>query len=369
MKAIAVRPGVKRSARLVDRPVPRILAADEVKAKVLHVGVCGTDRDEIEGGRAKPPEGSEDLVIGHEMLGQVVEIGGAVQGVRPGDRVVFTVRRGCGRCRPCRLGRSDLCRTGLYRERGIWGLDGYQTEFAVEREQNVVHVPDAAGRAAVLTEPLSIVEKVIEEMIRVQANRLPDWSRGEAPLRGRHCLVAGLGPVGLLAALVLHLRGAEVFGLDILDADAARPRWLASIGGTYIDGREVPPDRLDEKIGAMNMIVEATGVPGLALNLLDALDRDGIYGLTGIPDGAGLIRVPGAELMRQLVLQNQVMMGSVNASKSHFAAAVADLALAERVLPGKCDEMITGSVPFDRFEDAFDNPSADSIKTLIDWNP
>ena len=126
MKAISVVPGTK-TLQLVDRPEPSISVPDEIKVRVLRVGICGTDREEAAGGRAQAPPSHKDLVLGHEMFGQVVEIGRGVKQVYPGDYAVFTVRRGCGKCRPCAMNRSDMCQTGLYSERGISGLDGYQT--------------------------------------------------------------------------------------------------------------------------------------------------------------------------------------------------------------------------------------------------
>ena len=122
MTAIAVLPGPKK-VRVVDRPEPSIAAPDEVKLRVVRVGICGTDREEAGGGRAKAPPAQDDLVLGHEMFGQVTDVGRAVTLVKPGDYAVFTVRRGCGQCRSCAMNRSDMCRTGLYAERGIWALE------------------------------------------------------------------------------------------------------------------------------------------------------------------------------------------------------------------------------------------------------
>ena len=140
MKAIAIVPGTPGS-RLVDRPEPSITAPDEVKMRVIRVGICGTDREEVSGGRAQAPDGQKELVIGHEMFGQVTDIGSSVTRVKAGDYAVFTVRRGCGACASCLMDRADMCQSGNYRERGIRGLDGYQTEFVVDREKYIVHVP------------------------------------------------------------------------------------------------------------------------------------------------------------------------------------------------------------------------------------
>src|SRR5690606_16587630 len=133
VKALALTPGTS-DVRLVERPEPSISAPDEIKLRVLQVGICGTDRDEVNGGRARAPEGAEELVLGHEVLGEVIRAGDEVERVRPGDPAVFTVRRGCGRCMPCGMGRPDMCLTGKVRERGILGLDGFQAEYVVDRE-------------------------------------------------------------------------------------------------------------------------------------------------------------------------------------------------------------------------------------------
>ena len=239
MKAIAIVPGTP-GAFVVERPDPVVTAPDGVKLRVLSVGICGTDREEVSGGRARAPDGQRELVIGHEMLGQVISVGTAVTRVAAGDYAVLTVRRGCGRCASCGMGRSDMCQTGEYRERGIRGLDGYQTEYVADSERHVVRVPSALAPVGVLIEPLSIVEKAIDEALRLQIVRRPDAATMPDWIVGRRCLVAGLGPVGLLAAMVLVLRGARVYGLDVVDATTARPAWLRELGGEYIDGRRVP---------------------------------------------------------------------------------------------------------------------------------
>src|SRR5512140_671774 len=120
MKAIANTTGTT-SLSLVDRPEPNLSADDEVKVQVVRVGICGTDREEAAGGRSQPPSGQKELVIGHEMLGRVIEAGQSVRRVAEGDLAVFTVRRDCGECLPCLMNRPDMCQTGQYTERGIGG--------------------------------------------------------------------------------------------------------------------------------------------------------------------------------------------------------------------------------------------------------
>jgi threonine dehydrogenase-like Zn-dependent dehydrogenase len=284
------------------------------------------------------------------MFGQVVEVGRAVTRVKPGDFAVFTVRRGCDKCLPCSMNRSDMCQTGEYQERGIWGLDGYQTEFVVDKEQYVVLIPAGLEPVGVLCEPLSVAEKAIDEAVRLQVARLPDAPSTPDWLYGRRCLVAGLGPIGLLAALILRLRGAVVFGLDIVDSDTARPNWLQKIGGSYVDGRQIPADKVDDKIGTMELIFESTGVAALEFNLLDALAPNGVYVLTGIPCGERPLEIQGAELIRQLVLDNQVLVGSVNAARDHYQMAADDLAHAQLLWGDLVGQLITHRHPYGDFE-------------------
>ncbi len=366
MKALSLVVGTS-DIRLVDVPAPAMSAEDQVELRVQSVGICGTDREEAAGGRALAPTGRSELVIGHEMIGKVTRVGGAVTRVKPGDYAVLTVRRGCGSCLPCKMNRSDMCLTGSYRERGIWGMDGYQAETVVDSEHYVVRVPPALAQVGVLTEPLSVAEKAIDEAVRLQLARLPESASRPLWLNGRRCLVAGLGPIGLLAALALRLRGAEVIGLDVVDASSARPRWLTEIGGRYVDGRGLRWDGAESSLGSMELILDATGIASLEFNLMEALGRNGVYVLTGIPGGDRPVEVRGAELVRRLVLENQVMLGSVNASRDHFQMAVEDLAQAALRWPGLLERLVTSRRPAQEFQAVLTGHDPDEIKAILDW--
>ncbi len=368
MKAIALHPGTT-DLHLVEVAEPEIQAPDEIKVQVLQVGICGTDREEAQGGRADPPAGRSELVIGHEMFSRVVAVGPAVTRVKPGDLAVFTVRRGCGKCRPCLMNRSDMCQTGEYLERGIKGMDGYQTEYVVDHEPYVVYIPETLAQIGVLCEPLSVAEKAIDESVRLQQARLPGGPTDAAAwLNGWRCLVAGLGPIGLLAAMVLRLRGAQVYGLDIIDADSSRAAWLKYIGGSYLDGRQIKADQVDDQVGEMDLLFESTGVAALEFNLLDALGKNGLYVITGIPGGDRPLEVPGAELIRQLVLDNQLMLGSVNASRDHFQMAVDDLAAAQKQWGGDhIEKLISQRFSYRDFQAALTQHPQDEIKAVIEW--
>lgn len=366
MKAIALTPGTT-NLRLVDRPEPRITEPDEVKLKVLQVGICGTDREEAAGGRADAPPGATELVIGHEMFGQVVETGAAVQSVKPGDFGVFMVRRGCGHCLPCNLNRSDMCESGDYSERGIRYRDGYDCEFVVDKAAYLVRLPAELASFAVLTEPMSVAQKAIDTALRLQIGRMPALRDPANWLRGRQTLVAGLGPVGLLAAFALRLRGAEVLGLDVVDANTSRPALLGAIGGAYVDGRKTKVGDLRQKYPAIELIVEATGNATVEFDLLEALGINGVYALTGIPGGDRPMSIHGGQLIQRLVLRNQVMLGSVNESIAHFQMAVDDLAAARQRWGDAVSRVITHRFPYTDFSSALRDHRPDEIKAVLQW--
>ncbi len=367
MKAIAITPGTTE-VNIVDRPEPKLSAPQEIKLRVLRVGICGTDREEVSGGRADAPPGQKDLVIGHEMFGQVEEVGSQVEVVKPGDFGCFTVRRGCGHCPACLNNRSDMCSTGDYTERGIKQRDGYETELVVDESQYFVKVPREQVPMGVLSEPTSVAEKAIDEALAVQAARIPGVDDPGKWLEGKRVLVAGLGPIGLLAAVALRLRGAEVLGLDVVDADTLRPRILQQFGGKYVDGRQTKPSALDDAYGQIDMIFEATGIARVEFDLLGALGINGVYVLTGIPGGDRPLQLDGAALMRQLVLRNQVMIGSVNASKKHFEMAVEDLGKAYKTWGKTMEQLITHVVPYANFADVLEKHPDNEIKAVIEWS-
>ncbi|MGB3589125.1 MAG: glucose 1-dehydrogenase [Tunicatimonas sp.] len=366
MKAIAITPGTP-GAEIITHQEPSLSSPHDVKVKILQVGVCGTDREQIEGGRADAPEGSSKLIIGHEMFGKVVETGDQVTTVRPGDYGVFSVRRGCDKCVPCQNNRSDMCFTGDYVERGIKGIHGFDTEHIVDHEQYLVKVPESVRSVGVLAEPMSVAEKAIDEAIKIQTGRLPELEEGEW-LPGKRVLVAGVGAIGLLACLALRLRGAEVWGLDIVDEDTKRPQLLKQIGGNYIDGRTVETMDLDDTFGEMDFIFEAAGVAQLGFQLIDALGMNGVYVMTGIPAGDRPSCFMGAELMRQIVLKNQIILGSVNASPRHFALGIQDLEKAKNKYGDWIDQLLTTRLSYQEFEKAIHQRSVDDIKTVIEWD-
>jgi threonine dehydrogenase-like Zn-dependent dehydrogenase len=366
MKSISIVPH-DANVTLTDISEPRLTSDHDIKLKVLQVGICGTDREEVTGGRADAPVGKRSLIIGHEMLGVVVETGKKVQIVKRGDYGLFTVRRGCNECPACLSNRSDMCYTGKYTERGIKGADGFQAEYVVDHEQYFIQVPESCKNIGVLTEPMSVAAKAIDEALIIQQARQEKITGNANWLKGKKALVAGLGPIGLMTTFALRLRGADVTGLDIVDDTALRVQILKNLKGNYIDGRKVKTISIDETIGEYDFVFEATGIALLQIQLIDTLANNGIYVATGIPAGHRPMTIMAGDIMQQLVLKNQIMLGSVNASIDHYKMAVTYLQQSQEYWPGLIEKVITKKFSYTDYHTALFSHEEQEIKVIVNW--
>ncbi|PIS02978.1 MAG: alcohol dehydrogenase [Chlamydiae bacterium CG10_big_fil_rev_8_21_14_0_10_42_34] len=362
MKAITIVPQTK-NVQLVDWPEPKIETATQVKVRVLEVGICGTDREEVSGGRSDAPIGEKTLVIGHEMLGEIVEVGTGVKNFKPKDLVVIMVRRPCSECEMCKKGCADMCQSGNYTERGIKQRHGFHAEFVVDEEKYLIAVPASIKNLAVLTEPTTVVEKAIDHACRLQVARLPVDPDPKKFCQGKKVLVAGLGPIGVLAAMVFRLRGADVTGMDVVDPRSLRPRILEAMGGKYVLAKQE-----NTRGQKFDIILEAAGIPKLDFELPQFLSTNGVYVLTGVAADGPPLSFDAAKMMRNLVLENQIIFGSVNAGLAHFKQAVADLEEAEKKWSGTIGQLITSRTPHAQFADVLEKRKPDEIKAVIEWS-
>ena len=350
MKAVAVDLS-RRQIGLVDAPEPTLDSPTAVSLRTLDVGVCGTDRDIAAFEYGYPPPGDDGLVIGHEALAQVVDVGAGVTRVVPGDLVVPMVRRPCahGECRPCRAGRQDFCQTGDYTERGIKQAHGFMAELFTDEERYLHPIPAPLRGCAVLVEPLTIAEKAIEEVWQIQ-RRLP-WVDPDAAEhdrgRGLSAVVLGAGPVALLGAMTLLVRGFTTYVYSRSRVPNEKAGVAAAIGATYISSQDVAAEELAERVGGIDLVYEGAGVSALAFAVLATLGPNGILALTGLPPAGDATQLDTGALMRGLVLGNQVAVGAVNAGASSFTAAIADLEAFDRRWPGALPALITARHPIE----------------------
>lgn len=353
MRAIAVSPRHRR-VELIEHERPRLAAPRDALLRVLEVGVCGTDREICAFQYGTPPADSAHLVLGHESLAEVVEVGPEATRVRPGDLVVPMVRRPCrhDHCQPCRAGRQDFCSTGEFHERGIGGLHGFMTELVVDDERYMHVVPAALREVAVLVEPLTIAEKALIQVEHVQ-QRLP-WACALTPGQPRQAchraVVIGAGPVGLLGAMALVNAGFDTWVYSREPEPNPKSDVARRIGAHYVSAAECSVEQLAARVGSIDLVYEATGASAVAFEAMQVLGVNGIFVFTGVPGRKAPIRVDTDALMRNLVLCNQVVFGTVNAGADAFAAAVADLGRFQQRWPDAVAALITGHHPIEQFD-------------------
>jgi len=363
---------VEKQIRVIDRKPPLLEGDDQVRLRMLDVGVCGTDHEIAHFEYGVPPVGDPYLVMGHESLGEVVEVGSAVTGIKPGDLIVTTVRRPCGRpeCRPCAHERPDFCVTGAYTERGIKGRHGFMTDEVVDQAKNMHVVPASLADIAVLTEPLTIAEKALVELDSIW-KRMP-WIDPKMPpaevrKRGANAVVLGAGPVGLLGALALLVRGFDTWVYSRESATSSRAALVESFGAQYIESATLPVDQLARRVGNVDLMLEATGSAAVTFAALPAIGMNGIMVLTGVPGRAREVSLDAERVMRDLVLENQILYGTVNAGPPSFANAITDLGRFNARWPKQVRALVTGRFPPDAINDVLAG-GKEAIKSVIRFN-
>ena len=346
MKAITVEPLQPGSARLEDVPEPDVHDGS-VLVEAIAVGVCGTDVEIVEGKYGWAPEGKTRLVLGHESLGRVLDPGPSGS-FKKGDLVAGIVRRpDAVPCPNCAVGEWDMCRNGQYTERGIKQIDGFMSERWRIEPQYAVKIDRALGLLGVLLEPTTVVAKAWEQ-VRAVGNR--------AFWEPRTVLVTGAGPIGLLAALIGQQYGFEVHVLDRVES-GPKPDLVRAMGATYhtgtVAGIGLQPD----------VIVECTGVGQLIADAIRAVAPGGVVCLTGVGTGGRTVGLSTADVASSIVLQNNVVVGSVNANKRHWYKAGQFLAKADRAWLAR---LISRREPPEQFMRAL-HREPDDIKVVIQF--
>jgi glucose 1-dehydrogenase len=347
MRALTVVPLQAGSAAVTEMPDPEA-GPGELLVEGLAVGVCGTDREIMDGEYGWAPPGEERLVLGHESLGRVLDAP-PDSGFAAGDLVVGVVRRPDPEpCPACARGEFDFCRNGRYTERGIKELHGYGSELWTVETDYAVKLDPRLERVGMLMEPTSVVAKAWDQIERI-GNR--------AYFAPERVLVTGAGPIGLLAALLGAQRGLEVHVLDH-NTEGPKGELAGALGAHYHStdvksvAREAPPD----------VIIEATGVPEVVLDAMEHNAAAGVVCLTGVSPRGRALTIDAGGLNRDLVLENDVVFGSVNANERHFDLAAEALVRADA---SWLEAMISRRVPLEDFASAVEKQRGD-VKVVLE---
>jgi threonine dehydrogenase-like Zn-dependent dehydrogenase len=351
MQALVVRPGEAHSTQVADVPAPPVREG-EVALRALEVGVCGTDREISEGLFGVAPEGDDVLVLGHEFLGVVDRDG---HGYARGDLVTSIVRRSCSRCIACHEGAPDSCLTGDYSERGITRLHGFARELLGEDPAQLIGVPRSLGRLGVLVEPASICERGIRH-VRAIGGRQP-WELQRA-------LVLGAGAIGMLSTYLLRLAGLDVWTAARSPADDPRARLVEASGARYVSTKAEPLSALRDEVGGFDLVVEATGNAQVMADSIGMLRRSGVACLLGLDARQRSVDLDGRVLGVDMILENRVVFGSVNANRVDWLAAVESLDRARERWPEALPQFVGLRVPLERFAEAFEHKGVKATLVL-----
>ncbi len=358
MKAVAVLPGKPNSVHLREIPVPkltdqphphvcRIPEGRAVLVKVLQVGVDATDREINEALYGNAPPGGEHLVIGHESFGQVVEVGENVTEVKPGDYVSCTVRRPGGSLFDI-IGRNDITSEEEYYERGINLCHGYLTEYFVDDAEYMVKVPQNLKHLGVLAEPVSVCAKAIEQAYLAQ-QRLQVW-------RPRRAFVLGAGQIGLLATLMLRLKGLEVYTMATRPGPHRKSEIVKAYDATYVSSKETSLAQLAREVGKPDLIFEATGNAEVCFRAMEVLAHNGALIWTSITGGKKDVTLDAAKINLEWVLGNKLLVASVNGNRHHFELGLQALSHGELTYPGATEKILTNPVDgLDRYQEMMDS--------------
>lgn len=346
MRAVTVRPGTSGSLQVTDveDPAP---GPGELLVSGLAIGVCGTDKEIAAGDYGWAPPGRDWLVLGHESLGRVEQAPDGSDFCKD-DLVVGVVRRPDPEpCGACAHGEFDMCRNGRYTERGIKERDGYGSQHWTVETDYAVRLDPSLRQVGMLMEPTTVVAKAWEQ-VRLIGERA--W------FEPKRALITGAGPVGLLAALLSVQQGLDTHVLDRV-TDGPKPGIVADLGATYHHSD------IDDVAGQLNpdVVIEATGVSSLVFGAIAHTAPYGIVCLTGVsPTGKGL-HIDAGEVNREIVLENDAVVGSVNANLRHYHQAADALAKAD---PDWLASLITRRIPLSHATEAF-SPEPDDVKVVI----
>lgn len=338
MKAIAVHPGRPHSVHLREIAKPSLADIPNgrgVLVRVLQIGVDATDREINDALYGNAPDGNDYLVLGHESFGEVVEVGSAVRDLKPGDLVSCTVRRP-GTSIYDQIGRNDITSDEVYFERGINLRHGYLTEYFVDDIEYMVKVPQKLRHLGVLSEPASVCAKALEQAFLAQ-QRLLVWNPQRA-------FVLGAGQIGLLATMMLRLRGIEVYTIARQRGPNLKQEIAEAYGAKYISSQETPLADLARHVGKPDLIFEATGSAAIAFQAMEVLGHNGALVWTSITGGQHKVEVPGDKINLEWVLGNKLLVASVNGNRRHFELGIQALAHGELAYPGVTERILTNPV-------------------------
>ncbi len=252
-----------KDLRVENRPDPRP-EEGEVLVRFGAGGVCGSDLHYYHDGSAGDFTVREPLTLGHEVAGEVVELGKYVTKLHVGQRIAVNPTRPCFRCDYCLAGKSHLCVNVLFYGSAARfpHVQGAFSELFVALEQQCFPIPDALSyRAAACAEPLAVTLHTV--------TRAGD-------VLGRRVLVTGSGPIGALVVAAARLAGAgEIVVSDVFDEPLQVARQMGATHTVNVASAASEMEAFTRNGGSFDVAIEASGNVRAIGNCIDATKRGG----------------------------------------------------------------------------------------------
>ncbi|NOT46324.1 MAG: glucose dehydrogenase, partial [Acidobacteria bacterium] len=182
----------------------------------------------------------------------------------------------------------------------------------------IVKVPRGLKDVGVLLEPMTVVQKGVVQAFEIQ-RRLKVW-------KPKRAAVLGAGTIGLLATLVLRLRGLEVVTFGRTSAPYLNSDLIEELGASYSSTAELSVQDYAAAHGGFDLIFECTGFSPIVFDAMQALEKNGVLVLSSVTGGDRMIEIPADKINLEFVLGNKVMVGTVNANRDYFESGVKDMA-------------------------------------------
>ncbi|MBX3415362.1 MAG: alcohol dehydrogenase catalytic domain-containing protein [Pirellulales bacterium] len=345
----------------VDLTEPPQPAPGQVLCRTLELGVCGTDREILHSREPMSPPGCGFLVLGHECLAQVEAVGQGVREYRAGDLVLPLVRRAAVDAPH----RPDMLAMGNYTERGIVLEHGFSTPYWLDEPRHLLPIAPAQRPFAILVEPLTCSEKSMSEITLLQRARFgePYWQPSAPP----RVLITGLGPIAFGALLGSLARGwpTTVYGRD--DPTTFRAQMVVELGGEYLPAQQANFDPADVERDGYDLLLECTGDDELAVRAAAIVRARGAIAWLGSTRRPEPAAINVARMMRDSLLRNHLILGSVNAALRDFSASLANLTRFHEQMPNTLARLITSRVAQDEALWHYEHRHPQGIKTVVEF--
>ena len=244
-----------------------------------------------------------------------------------------------------------MCLTGNYFGHGIYRLHGFASEYAVSDAEFLVKIPSKLEDLAVLLEPLSIAEKAVSQSLKIQQRM--EW-------QPKRAFIVGAGPLGLLATMILRLKGLKVHVAATREKESLKAKIVRSVGGKYINVRETPIETLEQKF---DIVIEASGRVEPALEALHLLSSNSVMCFLGVYREKKACQEFG-KVLTNMVLGNRLMFGSVSSNKKHFEVGMKDMLEIRSQYRNVLGRLITKRLYLTDFEQAL-RPEREDIKIIV----